>query len=431
MLRSLAGSHLLRLFSSAVIDQALLSATNFLVGLLLIRHTSDTDYGHYVLAFNTLLLVTSFQGALIGGPLAVLAPKKDAEAKRAMVTNLYGRLLRFCRVATPMLLITAILATVVLGLDREQAMLLAAFTLTTHAALEREYLRSALMLYARPNAVLGADAVYALLLLVTAALSVWLFSPAAPAALLGIGIASWVSTRLSHASFGHEPGWSETPAPNALAEVLPLGYWSAAGSATYWLFYQGYTYLTAIKLDVAAVAALAATRLLLMPVNLLATGVRQILMPTAAGWYREHGMQALLRKVALISLGLVVLMACYDVLLWLLRDWIIDTVLKKHIEQRDLLLAMWIVIFALAVVRDQIMMIFLVRERFRAMTMLTFSCALVSLGLSWWAMGRYGPVGSLIGLAGGELINLAGVVWLTGRQVRKDLAEEAASPQSG
>ena len=74
MLRTLAGNRLLRLFSSAVIDQALLSATNFAVGLLLIRQTRDEDYGHYVLAFNLLLLVTSFLGSLIGGPLAVLAP---------------------------------------------------------------------------------------------------------------------------------------------------------------------------------------------------------------------------------------------------------------------------------------------------------------------------------------------------------------------
>ncbi|TAL57463.1 MAG: hypothetical protein EPN84_13675, partial [Legionella sp.] len=78
-----------KLFSSAVIDQAALSAANFLVGLLLIRHTSDADYGHYVLGFSTLLLLTGMQGAYIGGPLSVLAPRKTPEQRRLMLATLY------------------------------------------------------------------------------------------------------------------------------------------------------------------------------------------------------------------------------------------------------------------------------------------------------------------------------------------------------
>lgn len=425
MLRTLAGNRLLRLFSSAVIDQALLSATNFLVGLLLIRQTSDEDYGHYVLAFNGLLLVTSFMSALIGAPLAILAPKKDPESRRAMVAALYGRLMGLFRRLTPVLMLAVPVLVWSLGLTMEYALLFWAFVLSMHTAVEREYMRGVLMLYARPNAVLKSDAVYAAVLLLTAGGAVWAFNPATPAAMLGIAVASWISARLTHASFGREPGWNATPAPNVLAEVLPLGYWAAAGSAVYWLFYQGYSYLTAIKLDVAAVAALAATRLLLMPVNLMATGVRGVLTPAAAGWYQEFGMRVLLRKVALISIGLVVLMGCYDIVLWLTRDWIIDRVLQKQIPRRDLLLGLWILIFALAIIRDQFMMIFLVRERFRAMTTLTFGCALLSLALSWWGMGVYGLEGSLIGLAGGELVNLIGVVFMTFRQVRSDLADEA------
>ena len=423
MLRTLAGNRLLRLFSSAVIDQALLSATNFAVGLLLIRQTRDEDYGHYVLAFNLLLLVTSFLGSLIGGPLAVLAPKRSPEERQAMTVDLYRR-------TTPVLLLLLPIGVWAAHLTAEYGLLLAAFLIAAHTAVEREYLRGVLLLYARPNAVLKADTLYSALLLLTAFIAVNEFDPATPAAVLGIAIASWCSARVSHASFGRDPGWGAKPAPDALSQVLRLGYWAAAGSAVYWLFYQGYSYLTAIKLDVAAVAALAATRLLLMPVNLLATGVRGVLTPTAAGWYQEGGMRLLLRRVVMISLGLVALMGVYDALLWNTRDWVIDTVLKKQIPQRDLLPSLWIGIFALSVIRDQFMMIFLVRERFRAMTTLTFVCALFSLGLSWWGMEHYGLIGSLLGLAGGELINLAGVVALTSRQILRDLSDEA-DPGSG
>ncbi len=47
---------LARLFGSSIIDQALLSAANFAVGLMLIRYSSETQYGYYILAFNAMML---------------------------------------------------------------------------------------------------------------------------------------------------------------------------------------------------------------------------------------------------------------------------------------------------------------------------------------------------------------------------------------
>jgi hypothetical protein len=46
----------LRLFSSALASQALLSATSFALGLLLIRYTSDHEYGSYALVLGAVVL---------------------------------------------------------------------------------------------------------------------------------------------------------------------------------------------------------------------------------------------------------------------------------------------------------------------------------------------------------------------------------------
>jgi hypothetical protein len=54
-----------RLFSSALASQALLSATSFAVGLLLVRHTSDHEYGSYALVLGAILLAASLQNAFI------------------------------------------------------------------------------------------------------------------------------------------------------------------------------------------------------------------------------------------------------------------------------------------------------------------------------------------------------------------------------
>ena len=63
--KSKSKSLFVRMLSGAVLDQALLSAANFLVGLVLIRHTSDLQYGYYILVTNAFLLLTSLQNAYI------------------------------------------------------------------------------------------------------------------------------------------------------------------------------------------------------------------------------------------------------------------------------------------------------------------------------------------------------------------------------
>ena len=55
----------IRMFSSALASQALLSATSFLVGLLLIRRTTDLQYGYYILVAGAILLATSLQASFI------------------------------------------------------------------------------------------------------------------------------------------------------------------------------------------------------------------------------------------------------------------------------------------------------------------------------------------------------------------------------
>ena len=47
---------LFKQFSATVVDQIALSGANFLVGLLLIRQTSDADYGMFVLVQSAITL---------------------------------------------------------------------------------------------------------------------------------------------------------------------------------------------------------------------------------------------------------------------------------------------------------------------------------------------------------------------------------------
>src|ERR1700689_2672945 len=90
MFSRLLGKHtsVLRIFSGAIAIQAMLSASAFIVGLLLVRRTSDAEYGYYVLIITTVGLVTSLQSSFIGPPMII----RMARADRPERANLIGGL---------------------------------------------------------------------------------------------------------------------------------------------------------------------------------------------------------------------------------------------------------------------------------------------------------------------------------------------------
>jgi O-antigen/teichoic acid export membrane protein len=203
--------------------------------------------------------------------------------------------------------------------------------------------------------------------------------------------------------------------PPVLREIAPLAAWSTAGAAIHWTFSQGYIYLVAGMLDVAAVAAIAATRLLLMPVNLLSTGIGSLMLPLASNWLQLHGAALLRRRLVAMALGLVVVTLVYFGVLWLARDWVFAVVLKKDPAQRDPLLLLWGALCLVMVVRDQLGYLLAAQGRFQVRTLLTLASAVLALGASYAGMLRWGVSGALLGLLLGESFNLCGVILLAGR----------------
>lgn len=412
-------SRWLKLFSSAVIDQALLSAANFLVGLLLIRNCSDEDYGHYVLGFTALLLLTGLQGAYIGGPLAVLAPRQSPERRRQMLASLYHQSGRWTtRIALGLAALSGALGLAGL-LSPLLAVLAAVYCAVAAFALQREYLRTGLMIYERPQAVLRADLVYVAVLLAGVAAAALLLRPAAPWAFAAMALAALAGAVLARRELARAPGLHGEELHGLWRELAPLGGWAMAGWLVYWSFSQGYNYVVAGTLDLAAVAALNAVRLLMMPANLMVSGIKQLLLPMAARWHQSLGLDSMLRRLLVFAAAVMLLSLIYFGLLWLLRDWVFAVLLKKQFADRDLMLTLWMLMFLLSGVRDLLMTALLVREQFRSMTGLSTVAALLSLLTCWLGTVHYGAAGAILGLVLGEAINLFGVLWLIVRERRR------------
>lgn len=410
----------MRIFSSALASQAVLSATSFLVGLLLIRHTSDMQYGYYMLVLGGIILAVSLQNAFLGPALVNRMVRLDPVDRGDLTGGVYReqRLLVVGLAAAVALIGVILWVTKLLSTDAVLLLLIA--VLGAVAALRREYFRLVQLAYRRAHAVLRADLVYAFLLGCGVLAATRTTMPAAAAA-LALAFAALIAGQGLASNLRRHEAWNPAGEPGILSAIAPLGAWSTAGAAIHWSFSQGYIFLVAATLDVSAVAAIAATRMLAMPVNLLSVGVGSLMLPLASSWLVSRGASVLLRRLCWLALAMAIISVGYFSVLWVLRDWLFEVVLRKQFEQRDLLLKLWSACFVVMAVHQQLLFLLVVRERFRILTSLALFSASIALGFSYWGMQYLGGAGAPLGILIGEAISGVGIVILC-------LRETAASP---
>lgn len=421
MFRRLAGISVLRLFSTAVIDQALLSLANFGVGLLLIRYSPAFEYGYYVLAYSVLQLLLTAHGCWVVGPLSVIASKRSEEQRREMVGAIERSQGRVVRLAAG-LLFPVPLALAALGpVSIQHALIASAIVITGWLMVRREFMRGVLMIYSLPKEVLRLDALYASVLVSLAAVAT--LSPAASAcAVLGMGVAAALGARKGRGAFAKRVGWTDAaPAAPVWADLRRLGTWTLAGGVIYWVYFQAYNFILAARMDLEAVAEVNAARLMLMPMVLLAVGVGSLLHPKAAGWLHRDGLPVVLRRLWQFFAGMLVLDLLYIAFVWFAHDWIADVIMKKEIGQLSLLVMLWAGQMTLSMARDVFLAGALALECHRQMAWITALAAIVSLASVWVLVGRFGTPGAVLGTIAGEFASLICVAGLLVRHSRLPL----------
>jgi O-antigen/teichoic acid export membrane protein len=406
-----------RIFSEAVVVQAVLSATSLVVGLILIRRVSDDQYGYYVLTLNVVLLLTALQTAFIQAQMVTRMTGASAVARADLVGGIYRAQRRLWPLAAAATFAIALVMWLAGRITLATLIIAIAASLAIVASLYREFFRMVLLAYRRPDNVLRADIGYAILLIVSVLLATLSSSPAAFAA-LGLGIAALLGGAACSMSLWRFEPWNIRGERGILRALIPFGAWTSAGAAIHWLFSQGYNFLVAGTLGVSAVAAIAATRILIMPVNLISTGIGTMMLPTISTWLQTRRAAAVLYRQLLIAGGLGAAALLYFGVVWITRDWLFNHVLKKELEQRDWLLLLWFGVGLLMLLRDQLVYLLLSRLRYRVLTVLTLLSALVALGTSYAGMLQFGAPGALVGILAGELLNVAGLMLLSFREAR-------------
>lgn len=404
-----------KMFSGALASQILLSGTSFLASLLLIRRTSDLQYGYYILVSGIILLAGSLQNAFIAPSMINRMTRLDRPACGDITGGLY-REQRYLIIIVAAAAIALSCALRIFNLIDDALLLLVLATIvTTATAMRREYFRMVLLAYRRSTDVLSGDLAFTALLTLGVLLATLSPYPAA-FAVLAFGVAAFFASVLLSRTLRRNEAWNPNGAQGIMRQIAPLGTWSTAGAAIHWSFSQGYNYLVAGTLDLSALAAIASTRLLAMPANLLSSGIGSLMLPLTSRWLHDNDSRFVLRRLFWFAMVIGTISLCYFVTLWILRDWIFDVVLKKNFPQRDLLLMLWSAIFVLMAFDQQLLYLLVVREKFRSLTGLALLSAAVALAFSYWGIRRMGSAGAPLGVLVGEMINTVGIVYLCLRE---------------
>jgi O-antigen/teichoic acid export membrane protein len=429
----LPSGHFLSHVGSAVLAQGLLSAANFTIGLLLLRNAGAEPYAHYVLAANGIALAVSLQTAFLGPPLSTRLPGLSPEAQAALVGGLIAEQRRALSIGVGLLAsvtVTAILYHALKASTGIRAPSASGYGVTWAMAcgllamvtlLRREFLRQTLLALRRAHSILRADVLYASIAVSGAVIACFLPPSAAPPmALLGLAAAGLVSRVWLQQAIHRQLVPMAGRRAGLLQEIAPLALWATGGAALFWLYTQGFLYLVVAKLGAAAVAALAATRLMLMPMNLLSTGLGGLLAPAAAAWLAVDGRTGLLRRLSGIALIVGVVTMVWVALLYRWRDVLFPLLFRQPVAHAGALVLAWGAVYVSMAVRDQLGYLLTALGRYRQLTTLTALATITALascvaGMLWLP----DPRGAMVGIIAGEAVSLLGILVLVLRAVRQ------------
>jgi len=303
--------------SLAVLDQGLISGSNFLIGILLARWLAPEAYGAYALAFSIFLFLAGFHSALLLEPMSVFGPGSYGKCLPAYV----GKLLRLHFVLAFFLTSLVVAGIAVLHYftaDRALMPALWGVCIAIPLILFFWLCRGAAYMKLAPGlAARGASAyclvVISLLLLIQR--FGWLSSFTA---FLIQSLAATPAAILLLASLRPQLDSGSGPSSSAVVrQHWRYGRWVVATQFVYWLSGNAYYVVVAAFLRMQDVAALRALQNFTLPFGQFVAAMSLLLLPWASARFVEEGRRGFQRRIRQITLLFVGAASAYYVVLWL------------------------------------------------------------------------------------------------------------------
>jgi O-antigen/teichoic acid export membrane protein len=385
-------------------DQILVSGSNFLTGIILVRGLGLVAFGQFTVAYVILLLANSIQLSFIASPMITLGSlcATDQE-RRDFVRGVFGVQISFCAIAA----VGAVAATIVYWLFDKSGMpshFLLPFSVAVALFLMQDWLRRYYFTVGKANHALWNDAIsyvgQALVLLalwashrLTISTAFWTIGITSGLAFIAGAIFERLQTNLADSR-------------NAWHRIRSLSIDLGIANQLQWLVYQGAMLVGASVAGPQAAGGVRATQNVIGPVNVAYQAMENIVPIRAAEEMRRGGLHGaakfLFRFGAAGFVALLVLFSSASLLSGRFLSFFYGHKLQAYAD----VLNLQMLYFLLAWPMRQLSFLFRTIERTRPILMAAVVAAITSLSLVYPMVQAYGARGIVLAAVAGQIGNL-------------------------
>jgi len=287
--------------SLTILDQALVSGSNFITGIILVRGLGLVEFGRFTIAYAILLLANSVQLSFISSPMITLGSLcATREERRHFVRGIYGVQLIFCAI-TSVLAVIGTAAYVRFRHSTGAAGFLLPFATAVVAFLMQDWLRRYYFTIGKASASFWNDAISYLGQVVVLCFLWWKQSLTMNTALWSIaltsGLAYLIGAALERLGCTREETRESWRQSHALSIDLGIA------NQLQWLVYQGAMLIGAGVVGAQAAGGVRATQNVVGPVNVAYQAMENIVPVRAAEEMKRGGIDRVERKICAPDFG--------------------------------------------------------------------------------------------------------------------------------
>lgn len=385
-------------------DQVLVSASNFLTGIILVRGLGLAAFGRFTVAYVFLLLANSIQLSFISSPMITLGSLCATQDERhAFVRGVYGVQLIFCALATLGTIAAAIVYIFVESGDAPFSLALP-FAVAVAFYLMQDWLRRYYFTVGKATDSVWNDAIsYVGQVVVLGGL--WAMH------WLTIDTAFWAIAITSALAFlagalVERLQSSTSLTREAWHRIRSLSIDLGISNQLQWLVYQGAMLVGASVAGPQAAGGVRATQNVIGPVNIAFQAMENIVPIRAAEEMRRNGVRGaarfLFRFGAAGFVGLLVVFSAASLLSGRFLSFFYGHQLRVYAG----VLNLQMLYFLLAWPIRQLTFLFRTVEKTRPILLASIVAALLSMALVYPMVRTYGALGIVMAAVTGQLGNL-------------------------
>lgn len=304
-------------------DQAAVSGTNFLTGLLVGRACAPEVFGRYVMALSLVLLLSEMHHALISTPHTIFSPRYQG----SRLAEFNGSTLGQCLILGGLCALGLIAAAVLLP-ERTQDLealgsVLLALAVSIWAIFARNYARLFSFAIHRPRVALAVDAAVMLLQLGSVGLLAWNDALNSQRAILLIGGANAAAALAwfipSRRRFSIDVGRSLS----TIRQTWPLARWVFFSGLLWTLSIHAYPWVISFILGHDGVGIWGACFAIAAVANPLLMGLQNLVAPSIAHAFTRRDTVGFRRHVLRLAVGFAGLMIPFAIPAALLAEWFV------------------------------------------------------------------------------------------------------------